>query len=181
VFAALHYTAGDVGIAAASLAAGLALFGSPRWPDSRFATVLIAVVIFGVGYTAYSEHLNTAIRRAWAYSALMPVLPGLEIGLAPLHSGSSFRLFRWFGRVDRRSTESVPGPRRNRKVGFGLPLASHHRDGARRGPDPFAHPCDCVWPEVLDIIRSISGPPDRRKRQTSTAESARNMMFSTVV
>lgn len=84
VFAALHCTAGDVGIAAASLAAGLALFGSPRWPDSRFATVLIAVVIFGVGYTAYSEHLNTAIRRAWAYSALMPVLPGLEIGLAPL-------------------------------------------------------------------------------------------------
>lgn len=84
VFAALHCTAGDMGIAAASLVAGLALFGSPRWPESRFAPVLITVAAFGVAYTAYSEHLNTAVRQEWTYSALMPVMPGLRIGLAPL-------------------------------------------------------------------------------------------------
>src|SRR5216684_791422 len=60
---------------------GARLVRLARWPDSRFATVLIAVVAFGVVYTAYSEHLNTAVRRAWTYSALMPVLPGLGVGL----------------------------------------------------------------------------------------------------
>ena len=83
-FAALQCAAGDLGIAAAALAVALALFDSPDWPDSRFATVLVAVVILGTGYAAYSEHLNTAVRHAWAYSALMPIVPGLRIALAPL-------------------------------------------------------------------------------------------------
>jgi hypothetical protein len=83
-FAVLHCTAGDVAIAAAALTLALVLVGSPEWPTQRFGPVLVACVAVGVAYTAYSEYLNVVVRRAWAYSTLMPVLPGSGIGLAPL-------------------------------------------------------------------------------------------------
>jgi hypothetical protein len=38
----------------------------------------------GVGYTIFSEYLNTVIRRSWTYAELMPTLPLLGIGLAPM-------------------------------------------------------------------------------------------------
>jgi len=40
-------------------------------------------VATGLAYAVSSEHLNMA-RNAWSYSALMPVLPWLGTGLAPL-------------------------------------------------------------------------------------------------
>ncbi len=83
VFATLHCTGGDVLIAGASLIASLLLFGAIDWPCSRFLPVAAATSIAGLAYAAYSEHLNTA-RGAWTYSDLMPVLPGLGTGLAPL-------------------------------------------------------------------------------------------------
>ena len=83
VFAAVHCTGGDVLIGGAALFGALLLFGTTAWPNSRFTVVAIAAVAAGLGYTVYSEHLNTA-RNAWSYSAFMPVLPGLGTGLAPL-------------------------------------------------------------------------------------------------
>lgn len=83
-FAALHCAAGDVGIAAASLALALGLFGAPDWPRRRVLQVAVVATSIGVAYTIYSEVVNTSIREAWAYSDLMPVLPGVGIGLAPL-------------------------------------------------------------------------------------------------
>jgi hypothetical protein len=83
VFAAVHCTGGDMLIGGAALAAALLLFGTNAWPSSRFTVVAIAAVAAGLAYTVYSEHLNTA-RNAWSYSAFMPVLPGLGVGLAPL-------------------------------------------------------------------------------------------------
>lgn len=82
-FAVLHCTGGDVLIAGATLAGSLLLFGTAEWPRRRFLAVAAATLIFGIGATAYSEHLNTA-RGAWTYSNLMPVMPGTGIGLAPL-------------------------------------------------------------------------------------------------
>ena len=81
--AALHCTAGDVVIAAASLAASLLLFGR-AWPAANYGRVAIATVAVTVAYTIFSEWLNTSIRLAWSYSPLMPTVPWLGTGLAPL-------------------------------------------------------------------------------------------------
>lgn len=83
VFAAVHCTGGDVLIGGTALFGAVLLFGTVALPRLGFSVVGIATVAAGLGYTVYSEHLNTA-RNAWAYSSLMPVLPGLDIGLAPL-------------------------------------------------------------------------------------------------
>ena len=40
--------------------------------------------MLGAAYTIFSERLNVQVRRSWAYTAAMPVLPGLGTGLAPL-------------------------------------------------------------------------------------------------
>ncbi len=82
-FAVVHCTGGDVLIAAVALLGSLLLLGAPDWPRSRFLSVAAPAVALGLGYTIYSEHLNTT-SNAWTYSDLMPILPGLGTGLAPL-------------------------------------------------------------------------------------------------
>lgn len=84
LFAVLHCTGGDLLIAWSSLGAALLVFGRSRWPDERFAPVAVAAVAIGVGYTIFSEWLNVEVRGAWAYTELMPVVPGLGTGLSPL-------------------------------------------------------------------------------------------------
>lgn len=37
-----------------------------------------------LGYTVFSEWLNTSVRASWAYSDLMPVIPVVDLGLSPL-------------------------------------------------------------------------------------------------
>ncbi len=81
-FAVVHCTGGDVLIAGASLAGSLLLLGGD-WPRSHFLRVGGTAIVSGLAYTTYSEHLNTA-RSAWTYSELMPTLPWLGTGLAPL-------------------------------------------------------------------------------------------------
>ncbi len=83
-FAVFHCTAGDMAIGTAALAFALAIAGSPDWPARHFGPVLGCLIVFGMAYTIYSEHLNVTVRHVWAYSALMPVLPGLGTGLSPL-------------------------------------------------------------------------------------------------
>jgi len=83
-FAVLHCTGGDVLIAGLSLLAALTLFGTRRWPAERSAGVFTAALLIGVGYTIYSEWLNTGSRASWAYSGLMPVVPCLGTGLSPI-------------------------------------------------------------------------------------------------
>jgi hypothetical protein len=41
-------------------------------------------VVGGLGYTIYSEWLNTEIRGSWAYTRWMPQLPLIGTGLSPL-------------------------------------------------------------------------------------------------
>lgn len=82
-YAVFHCTAGDVLIAGITLAGSLLLLGTAEWPRARFFPVAAVTLISGTGITAYIEHLSIA-RGIWAYSDLMPMLPGTSIGLSPL-------------------------------------------------------------------------------------------------
>ncbi|HEY9567843.1 MAG TPA: hypothetical protein VIR38_07125 [Thalassobaculum sp.] len=83
-FAALHCTGGDVLIAGAALLGALLVAGTGEWPHDRFATVAVLAMLGGLGYTVFSEWLNTEIRASWAYTETMPRLPLIGTGLAPL-------------------------------------------------------------------------------------------------
>jgi hypothetical protein len=83
-FAVVHCTAGDVLIATAALLGALLLLGNARWPDERYVAVAAFALFAGLGYTVFSEWLNTTIRLSWAYTDLMPRLPAIGIGLSPL-------------------------------------------------------------------------------------------------
>jgi hypothetical protein len=84
IFSVFHCTVGDLMIATLSLTIALVCFGSPSWPRERFTPVMIATLVIGVGYTVYSEYLNTVVRKTWAYAQIMPTLPPLNTGLSPL-------------------------------------------------------------------------------------------------
>lgn len=83
-FAVVHCTAGDVMIASLALLAALLLAGDRTWPLHRYATVAGLALVLGLGYTIFSEWLNTEIRGSWAYADAMPVLPLIGAGLTPL-------------------------------------------------------------------------------------------------
>lgn len=80
----LHCTGGDIMIGTLSLVAALVVFGSEQWPIERWWAVACATIAIGVAYTVYSEWSNVTVRKSWAYSALMPMLPGTGIGVSPL-------------------------------------------------------------------------------------------------
>lgn len=80
----LHCTVGDVMIAASALAAGVLLAGRTGWPSQRRLAVGLVAILSGLAYTAFSEWLNVTVLKSWAYSSLMPLVPGTGIGMAPL-------------------------------------------------------------------------------------------------
>ena len=83
-FAVLHCTAGDLLIALSLLAGALIVAGDPVWPGRRFGRVAALTLLGGLIYTVFSEWLNVEVRRSWAYSDLMPVLPPFGTGLSPM-------------------------------------------------------------------------------------------------
>jgi len=85
VFAAVHCTGGDILIAMTTLLLSLLIFGV-GWPHNRsvIRRVIISTMMLGVGYTVFSEWLNIVVRKAWAYSELMPIVPVIDAGLSPL-------------------------------------------------------------------------------------------------
>lgn len=83
-FAAIHCTGGDIMIASLTLLVALLLFGNNHWPRQSFLTVALAMIVFGIGYTIFSEWLNIVIRKSWAYNDAMPVVPIIDVGLTPL-------------------------------------------------------------------------------------------------
>ena len=84
VFAIFHCTAGDVMIASLALLVSLILAGNSVWTAERFLPVMVTTLGIGAGYTIYSEWLNTVVRKTWAYSDLMPIVPWIGTGLFPL-------------------------------------------------------------------------------------------------
>ena len=83
VFAATHCTGGDILIAGACLFGSLVAIGHTQWPRKNFRHVAGLTIATGLGYTIFSEWLNTEIRGAWAYTEFMPVLPVIGTGLSP--------------------------------------------------------------------------------------------------
>lgn len=84
VFAVGHCTIGDVIIAAASWLAAWAALARSRGANAGAAPFWATILALGLGYTIFSEWLNTGVRGNWAYSGLMPVVPLIGTGLAPL-------------------------------------------------------------------------------------------------
>lgn len=84
LIAVSHCTAGDILIAVNVWVFALIVAGRPGWPGEGFRRVALLTIASGLAYTAFSEWLNTAVRHSWAYSRLMPVIPGLGVGLSPL-------------------------------------------------------------------------------------------------
>lgn len=85
VFAAIHCTSGDVIIASVSLMLALLMTGA-NWPlESRtYHRVAALTLTFGILFTLFSEWLNVVVRKSWAYSELMPIIPVLNAGLSPV-------------------------------------------------------------------------------------------------
>lgn len=80
--AVVHCTGGDVMIALASLTLALIVSGRKTWPAETYVRVAAVATMIGLGYTIYSEWLNTEIRQSWAYAEAMPRLPLLGTGLS---------------------------------------------------------------------------------------------------
>lgn len=85
-FAVAHCTAGDVLIGTAALALALAATRAGPLGSWRWRTIVVVATLAAVAYTAASEWMNTSLRPAWQYSALMPSVHvgGVRIGLSPL-------------------------------------------------------------------------------------------------
>ena len=84
VYAVVHCTAGDVLIAGSALLEAMCLAAPTGFPRWGFARVAVVAMLLGLGYTAFSEWLNTAVRASWAYAPAMPILPFLGVGLTPI-------------------------------------------------------------------------------------------------
>jgi hypothetical protein len=100
-FAVLHCTGGDLLIALGAMMLALVLFGNHGWPRAGAGRVLAAAILFGVGYTIFSEWLNITVRGAWAYRDLMPVLPGTGTGLGPFLQWIVIPLAAWSWAIGR--------------------------------------------------------------------------------
>lgn len=83
-FAVVHCTVGDLMIATLTLVIALVAFGRNGWPVTGFTSVVAATLMLGVGYTVYSELINTVVRKSWGYSDIMPTPPWLGTGVTPL-------------------------------------------------------------------------------------------------
>lgn len=82
-FAVLHCTGGDLVIALSSFVLALILIGERTWPAQSFARVAGFTIALGASYTVFSEWLNIVVRKSWAYSDLMPMIPVIDTGLSP--------------------------------------------------------------------------------------------------
>ena len=83
-FAVVHCTGGDILVALTCLLTALVVLGDKAWPAQHFQRVGVLAITLGVAYTIFSEWLNLVVRKSWAYSPLMPVLPPFGTGLTPL-------------------------------------------------------------------------------------------------
>lgn len=112
-FAVVHCTGGDLLISVAALMLALLLIGENAWPMRRFRRVAALTVAFGLSYTVFSEWLNIVVRKSWAYSDLMPVIPLLDAGLSPVAQWIVIPLaaYRWAHGARRRFLAATLPPK----------------------------------------------------------------------
>ena len=82
LFAIIHCTAGDLLITVFALALAALAARIGRWPFFGNRMALTAILL-GLGYTVFSEWLNTQVRQSWSYTEAMPLLPPFGTGLTP--------------------------------------------------------------------------------------------------
>jgi hypothetical protein len=85
-FSVAHCTLGDVLIGGLALLLALILSREAVLAEWRWLRIALLTLVFGVGYTIFSEWMNLTVLRSWTYADVMPRLRlgGLEIGLTPL-------------------------------------------------------------------------------------------------
>jgi len=79
-----HCTLGDVMISLAGFWFVALISKSRIWFLNPTKGKLLLFVVFGVSYTIFSEIKNVSLNKLWGYSDLMPVIPGIEVGVIPL-------------------------------------------------------------------------------------------------
>lgn len=103
-FAVAHCTVGDAMIGTTVLVIALILSRAnepANWPRT---SICVLMVVLAVVYTVLSERINLT-KGNWAYSVWMPVLPWIEVGLAPVAQWIIVPLVAWWW-ANRQSSQS---------------------------------------------------------------------------
>lgn len=77
-------TGANMVIASVSLAVAMIVVGNNSRPLQHPLRVALLACGMAVAYTLVSEWLNVQVFHSWAYSSLMPLLPGTNIGASPI-------------------------------------------------------------------------------------------------
>lgn len=83
LYGLVHCTLGDL-LITLSVFWLVALFNRSRyWVTKATLSDIVLFTLIGLGYTIYSEIVNTRIKGTWGYTELMPIVPVVEIGGMP--------------------------------------------------------------------------------------------------
>jgi len=82
IWSRLHCTVGDVMILISCFWINAIVFRTRFWMIERSVAAFCLFATLGIGYTIFSEWLNTVVRQSWTYTETMPTLFG--IGLSPV-------------------------------------------------------------------------------------------------
>lgn len=83
LYGLVHCTLGDLLILLGIFWIVSVLNRSRRWVFSPSLPNIVLFTTLGLGYTIYSEIVNTRIKGTWGYTELMPIVPVIEIGGMP--------------------------------------------------------------------------------------------------
>ena len=95
LFPVLHCTAGDIIIGGVCLLIALSLNRAgtrDKWPS---VCICAWTIVLAVSYTVFSERYNLSLGN-WAYSAIMPIVPWIKVGVAPLAQWIIVPLLSWW-------------------------------------------------------------------------------------
>ena len=84
LYSIVHCTLGDLLILLISYELIALLNRNRYWIDKGVLWNGLVFTVFGAGYTIYSEVTNVYIEKTWTYADVMPIVPIVGIGLAPL-------------------------------------------------------------------------------------------------
>ena len=83
LYGLVHCTLGDLLIHLGAFWIISLLNRSRRWIYSPKLVNVLLFIIIGLGYTIYSEIVNTRIKGTWGYTENMPIVPVFDIGGTP--------------------------------------------------------------------------------------------------
>lgn len=83
IYGLIHCTLGDMLILISVFWIVSLLNRSRCWIYSPALSNVILFTILGLGYTIFSEIVNTRITNSWGYTELMPIVPIIEVGGMP--------------------------------------------------------------------------------------------------